>query len=404
MKRIFLFFMILLFRSSPFFSQPWPFTGVPADEKAVIDKINELFDNGEYEKAVKTLSYFDDKPDSQYIRQLNAFVNSRNETSPLLDKAVSLFTKGDHAESLNVVSKFLKENPGNFNGLVYLTLNLVKTDAKRAVEECDKILYWFPFNPQFIAARESAYYEMGEWNLAIKNADAFLYLNSDSAMFRNRGILYSELGKYDKALSDLSESIRLNPIGKNESYLDRAITYYLLGEAEKAEADCNTYINGGGSNVLVYKNLALIYILKGKYEKALNFSNTFLKITPESPEGYCTRAGVYNFLKEYKKAIKDSDRALKLDSKFSSAYSVRSEAYMRLGKIKEALSDANSAIEFAPNTRVKILDAYKTRGIVYLETKQKENALADLNKALEFATTDSERAEIQALIQKVKGL
>ena len=93
-----------------------------------------------------------------------------------------------------------------------------------------------------------------------------------------------------------------------------------------------------------------------------------------------------------------------MNSKFFESYWIRSYVYRKLGEFEKALTDANCAVEYAGDSFISKRTSYKARALCYLEANQKENALVDLERALEFSTAESERAEIQALIQKVKGL
>ncbi|HQI23936.1 MAG TPA: tetratricopeptide repeat protein, partial [Smithella sp.] len=54
--------------------------------------------------------------------------------------------------------------------------------------------------------------------------------------YHNRGTTYSELGRYQHAVADFNESIRLNP-GYPDAYKNRGIAYLLQGEKEQGCSD-----------------------------------------------------------------------------------------------------------------------------------------------------------------------
>ena len=54
--------------------------------------------------------------------------------------------------------------------------------------------------------------------------------------YSNRGIAYGALGNFNKAVSDTTKAIELNPNFANAYYI-RGIIYQELGETAKAQAD-----------------------------------------------------------------------------------------------------------------------------------------------------------------------
>ena len=54
----------------------------------------------------------------------------------------------------------------------------------------------------------------------------------------NQAIRYGQVGQYEAALADYTESIRLNP-KRAENYGKRSAAYRRLGEKAKAKADCD---------------------------------------------------------------------------------------------------------------------------------------------------------------------
>ena len=55
----------------------------------------------------------------------------------------------------------------------------------------------------------------------------------------NRGIIYSKMGQYEKAIPDFSLAIKLNPPNAN-NYINRAYVYYKLGRMTEAKNDVET--------------------------------------------------------------------------------------------------------------------------------------------------------------------
>ncbi|MBO6219284.1 MAG: tetratricopeptide repeat protein [Treponema sp.] len=397
--------LILFFLGIHFsFAQPWPFTGVPAEENTVLDKIRTFAEQGEKEKMFQELNYFNDHPESAYSRQLKNFQGGFNRTDPKIEMGISLFYEEEYEKAMKIAEEFLKENPGNIKALELHALARAYIEPKKSVEECDSVLYWIPFYPSFLSVKGTAYHNLGEKKEAIRIYTIYTKFKQDAEIYNRRGMSYQDLGMYEDAIGDYTESIRLDPTSGNKSYLNRAGVYYELGEYEKAKSDCAIFLKSGIAKNLTLTLLVFIYNAQDDYKKSLEYANRIIELYPNAVDGYYSRGWTYYNLGKYKKALKDCDKAIEMNSKFFESYWIRSYVYRKLGEFEKALTDANCAVEYAGDSFISKRTSYKARALCYLEANQKENALVDLERALEFSTAESERAEIQALIQKVKGL
>ena len=65
-----------------------------------------------------------------------------------------------------------------------------------------------------------------------------VYITKDNTL-GNRGLIFSKMNQYEKALIDFDMAIKLNPQNPN-NYLNRAFSYYKLGLIDKAKQDVQT--------------------------------------------------------------------------------------------------------------------------------------------------------------------
>ncbi|MFM6787580.1 MAG: tetratricopeptide repeat protein, partial [Microcystis panniformis] len=86
-----------------------------------------------------------------------------------------------------------------------------------------------------------------------------------AAWYYNRGLLYSDLQKYDLALSDYSKAIEINP-NYAEAYLNRGNLYYNQQKYELALSDYSKAIEINPNYAYAYYNRGILYILVHKYE------------------------------------------------------------------------------------------------------------------------------------------
>jgi len=85
--------------------------------------------------------------------------------------------------------------------------------------------------------RGNAWFMEGDFDRAISEYTNAIELNPRFAdAYYNRGNAYRIKGQYDKAISDFAKAIELDPRNA-EAYNNRAISYYMNGEYDKAWED-----------------------------------------------------------------------------------------------------------------------------------------------------------------------
>jgi tetratricopeptide (TPR) repeat protein len=81
------------------------------------------------------------------------------------------------------------------------------------------------------------YSDLQKYELALSDYNNAIDINpNDATAYLGRGVLYSDLRKYDLALSDFSKAIEINP-NLAQAYLGRSILYAILGQPEKVKID-----------------------------------------------------------------------------------------------------------------------------------------------------------------------
>src|SRR5262249_40154009 len=136
----------------------------------------------------------------------------------------------------------------------------------------------------------------------------------------NRGYVSCLRGRYDEALRDLNDAIRLTP-----------------------------------ANALAHNHRGTVYSRQWRQERA--------------PK-YLLRAGGSGHLHLAKKAIKDFDEAIRLDPQNVEAFNNRGAVYAELGDHPQAIADFSTALALQPT----FAPAYRNRGNSYLETGDTDRA------------------------------
>ena len=83
----------------------------------------------------------------------------------------------------------------------------------------------------------------------------------------NRGLAYSKKGEHDRAISDFTRVIEINP-GYDKVYVDRGISYGKKGKYNLAIPDFNKAIEINSMCTKAYNNRAVSYYIKREYDKA----------------------------------------------------------------------------------------------------------------------------------------
>jgi tetratricopeptide (TPR) repeat protein len=101
---------------------------------------------------------------------------------------------------------------------------------------------------------------------------------TSSTAWSQRGLVWHELRKYDKAIADFSEAIRLDP--RSAHLTSRGTTW----------------------------------LAKKEYDKATTDLSEAIRLDPKSGRAYCHRGAAWLDVKEHNKAIADFSEAIRFDA------------------------------------------------------------------------------------------
>jgi Tfp pilus assembly protein PilF len=171
--------------------------------------------------------------------------------------------------------------------------------------------------------------------------------------YYNRGLIYKNTGRFQEALKDLTQAIRIGIMkfapGLHRSYGCRAAVYTELGYMEEALKDYTQAINLSPTSIsyFYYNNRGIVYAKFGRFEEAL----------------------------------KDYEHAIYINPDFPALYYNRGNAYAKLERLEDALRDYTQAINISP---IPNSDYYYNRGIVYKKLGHHEEAKKDFMQAEEL--------------------
>lgn len=187
----------------------------------------------------------------------------------------------------------------------------------------------------------------------------------------DRGLIQYSLGEYKKALAFFTEAIRLKP-NYSGAYLERAATQAKLKnfKASIADNDAAIQINSSwdGRSLSTahfergysYYDLALQENLEENMNAAIADWDKSIELRPQDSSSiYYNRALAYNALNKYEDAIQSYSKAIEVDNGWTTvsivhAYYRRGLAYRELGNLAAANNDLGEIVKITrenPNFR-----------------------------------------------------
>jgi tetratricopeptide (TPR) repeat protein len=250
-----------------------------------------------------------------------------------------------------------------------------------------------------------------------------------SATYNTLGIVYTQKGWYDSAISIFQESIKANPnsalphlylghVNYQKGYWDEAIKEYkeaidldstmaiaysdlgyLYDQMNNDEEAFRVYrkaVEIDSTQVRVLVNLAFLFEKKGLYEQAVSQYQKALVFEPEVASIHNDLGNAYAKLNLKDKGVVEFKKALELDPNYVYAHVNLGSIYFEEGKYQMAITQYNTAIEFDP----KMIKAYYNLAIVYLKTNQPYKAIKVLKDGLK---TNPNAEELKKLLEKLSA-
>jgi tetratricopeptide (TPR) repeat protein len=213
-------------------------------------------------------------------------------------------------------------------------------------------------------------------------SDAKVYFDSAEACYERR--------EYDKAISDYTEAIRLDP-NYASAFDSRGNAYYARGDYDKAISDFTEAIRLDPNYFRAHVDRGDAYLKQSDFDKAISDYNEAIRLSPNSAWGYAYRATAYEKQGALDKAISDHTEAIRLDPNDGFRYYDRGRAYGKKGDLDKAISDYTEAIRVDPTSSFRE-DFYFSRGDAYYDLGDYDKAISDLTEAIRLDQTSSGRA------------
>jgi stress-induced-phosphoprotein 1 len=115
----------------------------------------------------------------------------------------------------------------------------------------------------------------------IKNNAPNSVINNQQTILEKRSFQYYQEGKFEEAIKDLNEAIKLNP-GAQSGYLNNiAMCYIGMNKDDKAKEYFNKSIENDSKNINAYGGLAELYLKEKNTQKAKEMYTKILSVNPQ---------------------------------------------------------------------------------------------------------------------------
>jgi tetratricopeptide (TPR) repeat protein/2-polyprenyl-3-methyl-5-hydroxy-6-metoxy-1,4-benzoquinol methylase len=174
------------------------------------------------------------------------------------------------------------------------------------------------------------------------------------ALLNVLGATYSELGKYEEAITSYNKVLEIKPEFA-EAHYNLANTLRELGSHEAAIASYNKAIEIKPDLTDAYNNLGIALNFLGRYEEAITSYNKAIELKPDYVETYNNMGNALNGLGKHEEAIVSFNKAIGLKPNYAQAYNNLGIALNFLGRYEEAITSYNKAIEL----KLDYVEAYE---------------------------------------------
>jgi tetratricopeptide (TPR) repeat protein len=229
--------------------------------------------------------------------------------------------------------------------------------------------------------------KLDQYDAAIRHFSAALQMRPETktaaAIYSWRADAYIQKGELNKAMSDASESIRLNP-NYYGGYLERGIVYRKTGNLDKAIGDYDTAIRLNPNFARTYYDRAIAYGSKGNHKQAIRDNTEAIRLNPNDPDFYYNRGVDHKAIGNLDKAMADYNEAIRRSPKEFNYYCGRADAFEDMGQLAKANANYDQVTRLNP----KDASGYGFRGYAHFAKGNYKGAASDFEKASRLSPRD----------------
>jgi len=315
--------------------------------------------------------------------------------APLLQQAQDAMDKGNYADAIDPLKKYIAERPDY--SYAHFQLGYAYSELKRWDDAQAEYERTITLDPHMAEAYLNLGIVLMESN-PLAAADAFRQAaDLQPAQSRPRflyGLALERAGKHDAAINQFRAALALSP-KDFDIHLALARALLALKRLPEAEMEFRAATAIKPDDVAAALGLAQTLEAQQKYQAAADELDAYLKLRPDDTAERVSRAYDLMQINQFDKAIAELDRAETAAPPRPDSRKMRAGIYMQQNRWQEASAALELAIPISPNDE----ELYAWLGHCQLELHDYKDSVDNLNKALQLnpAAVDPLRDMVDAL-------
>ena len=237
----------------------------------------------------------------------------------------------------------------------------------------------------------------GKYQAAIQEFDEAIRLKpAFSQAYNARGEAYTGLHQIHRGLADYDQAVALNP-DFLEALDNRGRANRATGRPREALADFDRALKIKPDSDTALDGRGRAHYDLGEFARAIEDFDSAIKLKPDVAATFNHRALARHALRQDSKALDDIETALKLKPDFAEAVVDRGNLHRDLGRLDRAIKEYDLAIKMRPDYGI----AYYNRGNAYRERREYQDALASYDQAIKFRPNYSPAYNNRAIVYRV---
>jgi tetratricopeptide (TPR) repeat protein len=203
---------------------------------------------------------------------------------------------------------------------------------------------------------------------------------------------YSKLGKYQEALDTLSKANIITP-DFAPAWINKGVLLSQLGKYEEATKcyDKAIELQQDNMSILAWDNKATMFSTLGRREDEIKCYDEIIKIDPNNVLALHNKGHILRDIGKYEEAIKSYDKALEINSNDAVAWRNKGFCFFELGKSEEARECYDKSLDIDPNSAI----VWYNRGLATAKLGKYEEALINYDKSMEMKPYNREDTEMK---------
>ncbi|MEL6589452.1 MAG: tetratricopeptide repeat protein [Bacteroidota bacterium] len=227
-------------------------------------------------------------------------------------------------------------------------------DVKKSLKYHERSLRLDPYHGPTYRARGVLYYEIGEYESALKDLNkALAYKDSSYLTLYNKGLTLLKLNRAAEARKSFELAVRKNP---NHPQTLGYVGYYQL-QSGKTEAAVETFSRAiaiDSTLTMIRLNRATAYYQMGQLEASIADMRLVLAAEPFHPVCLSNLGLALCEAKQCEEGIQYLDQALSVAPNMAEAWYNRGLARYTRGELQDAMADFRQAKSLNPNLVIRL--------------------------------------------------